>query len=301
MPATRGPRSEMSKFEGLGTYLEAVSRYPLLTPEQELLFGRQIQTWVTTENPSKQVERVGRKALDRMVLANLRLVVSISKQYLTAFEHMSLLDVVQEGNAGLITAAKKFDPTRGYRFTTVAYWWIRQAVMRAIGTQDRTIRIPINAGDRMRRMVKFVEAFRRDHHRSPTLAECAKGMGHELESLEILAPHGRACLSLDAVLSGMEDTDSGTSLLSCLASKSAGPMEIVEDQINGEALGDLFDALNEQELNCVVKHLGLDGSEPLTLINISKEIGVSRERVRQIVQKGYRKMRVKAGLEASVR
>ena len=217
-------------------YLNLAGRIPLLTAEEELILGRSVQRMqqlleINPDGPYNRQDRAvlhrGRKAKDRMITANMRLVGSVSRKYYRQCDHLSHEDLMQEGTFGLIRAVEKFDPTRGYRFSTYAFWWIRQAMHRAIATYDRSIRLPSNAVERIIKLKAWVAA-RQPQHGIPTLDECAEFLGTDREQVRALMQHMNSVCSLDARVKSSDAERS--SLVDLIADiQGATPWEALEN------------------------------------------------------------------------
>jgi RNA polymerase sigma factor (sigma-70 family) len=278
---------------GIQQYLDNICRYPLLTADQEILLGRQIQEWVTTEKPSRGVERVGRKALNQMMLCNLRLVVAVAKKYTKRAKKSDLMDLVQEGTVGLISACKKFDPERGYKFSTYSHWWIRQAISRYICQGDRTIRLPGHANDVLTKVAYWGAEFARDHGRQPTIEECAKFVSINPETLKKYLMHSTDAGSLDKPAGGVGAE--GKNLAEVIADETQeDPMEALAITFGIEYLDDMLAELNPQEEEIVKLHFGIGTGEPMTWNKLGQHFGGSRERVRQVALKALLKLKVRS-------
>lgn len=281
-------------------YLSTIGRIPLLTPAEEIELGNQVQAMmILTEdclinNESKEftsrerrVIRIGRRAKERMMKANLRLVVSVAKKY--QGKGLELLDLVQEGSLGLERAVEKFDPTRGYKFSTYAFWWIRQSMTRAIACQSRTIRLPVHLSERLTTIRKISLDLAHKLGAMPSRAEIAEEMEIPLEELDSLLRQALTTSSLDAPVNG----DDGRSFLGDLIADSSHeePLDKVEQRIHQEQLGRWLTHLSEQEQHVLRLRFGLEGNERHTLAEIGRLLSVSRERVRQVELKALRKLR----------
>jgi RNA polymerase primary sigma factor len=280
-------------------YLATIGREPLLTPAEEIELGNQVQAMMALLESGKDAAnadlstqerkllRIGQRAKERMMKANLRLVVSVAKKY--QGKGLELLDLIQEGSLGLERAVEKFDPTRGYKFSTYAFWWIRQSMTRAIACQSRTIRLPVHLSERLTAIRKVSLDLAHKLGAMPSRREIAEAMAMPLEELDSLLRQALTTSSLDAPVNG----DEGRSFLGDLIADSADeePLERVERGIHQEQLGRWLSHLSEQERQVLQLRFGLDGEERHTLAEIGRQLEVSRERVRQVELKALRKLR----------
>ena len=292
----RGNRSSRRlATDSIGHYLSSIRRVPLLTAAEEIELAHHVQAMKELldiqeeDRTPKQRHRIrmGKRARDRMMAANLRLVVSVAKKYQN--QGLELLDLVQEGAIGLERAVDKFDPAMGYKFSTYAYWWIRQGMTRAIDNSARTIRLPIHISEKLSKMRKITRELSHRFGRQPNRLELAHAMGIEPRDLEELIAQSAPCASLDAHARGEEDR----STLGELIPDPNGdePMEGMDRSIQKEHLGGWLSQLNEREQKILRLRFGLGGEEPLTLAEIGRQINVSRERVRQLESKAILKLR----------
>jgi RNA polymerase primary sigma factor len=283
---------------GIDTYLNSIGTVPLLTPEQEIDLGRKVQRMLALQEEGKQLTpqqlkevRVGERAVNRFVQSNLRLVVSASKRYAGVLEHMDLMDLVQEGNIGLMTAVRKFDPSRGYKFSTYAYWWIRQAMIRGIAAKERSIRLPGKVSDMASNWNKKVRELSQELRRMPTTEEMATAFDLPVEEVRMYLDRGKYVTSLDAVMMAGE----GSAVLDIISDPrdpdGTVAMEHTEMQETLVALESALDVLTPKERDFVQRRWGLHGRPEETFVELGKGIGVSRERARQVVDQAQRKMK----------
>ena len=282
--------------DSIGYYLSSIGRVPLLTAAEEIELAHHVQAMkelletAEEERTPRQRHRIrmGKRARDRMMAANLRLVVSVAKKYQN--QGLELLDLVQEGAIGLERAVDKFDPAMGYKFSTYAYWWIRQGMTRAIDNSARTIRLPIHISEKLSKMRRITRELSHRFGRQPNRLELANAMRIEPRDLEDLIAQSAPCASLDAHARGEEDRSTLGELIP--DPNGAEPMEGMDRSIQKEHLGGWLSQLNEREQKILKLRFGLDGAEPLTLAEIGRQINVSRERVRQLEAKAILKLRV---------
>jgi RNA polymerase primary sigma factor len=294
LQGTDGNRRRSSS-DPISWYLATIGREPLLTPAEEIELGNQVQAMMqlleggerTYSDQEQKTLRIGRRSKARMMKANLRLVVSVAKKY--QGKGLELLDLIQEGSLGLERAVEKFDPTRGYKFSTYAFWWIRQSMTRAIACQSRTIRLPVHLGERLSAIRKVSLDLAHKLGAMPSRREIAEAMAMPIEELDGLLRQALTTSSLDAPING----DEGRSFLGDLIADNVHeePLDRVERGIHQEQLGHWLSHLGEQERQVLQLRFGLDGQERHTLAEIGRLLDVSRERVRQVELKALRKLR----------
>jgi RNA polymerase primary sigma factor len=249
--------------DALQLFLNEIGRHRLLTPSEEI-------------DLAKRIERGDLDAKDRMINANLRLVVSIAKKYQGS--ELTLLDLIQEGILGLIRAVEKFDWRKGYRFSTYATWWIRQAVERGMDAKARTIKLPINLVRNQRKLARAENTLAMALDRAPTDSELAVAADISLEELHALRDAARAVTSLDRPLGEEDDAAFGD----LLPSEGPSPEDEVHVSLRTEALQSALHELPERERKVVELRYGIAGSEPTPLREIGRQLGITPERVRQI-------------------
>ena len=270
----------VSTTDALQLFLNEAGRWPLLTREEEV-------------DLAKRIERGDHEAKERMINSNLRLVVSIAKRY--QGHGLSLLDLIQEGIIGLIRAVEKFDWRRGFKFSTYATWWIRQAVQRGVANKSRTIRLPVHIADREQRMARAERALAPRLGRQPTEEEIAEHAKLPLKQVREVQEAARAVTSLDRPVG-----DEGAAALGDLvAGGEAAPEEELEISLRQEALRRAVAELPDRERDVLKMRFGLNGDpDPQSLEAIGKILGLTRERVRQIESEALRRLAVSRELEA---
>jgi RNA polymerase primary sigma factor len=299
--ASSESRSGRLSADSIGWYLSTIGRVPLLTAAEEIELAHHVQAAKRLQAlPSDQITaqnrrqlRMGQRARDRMMAANLRLVVSVAKKYQN--QGLELLDLVQEGAIGLERAVDKFDPAMGYKFSTYAYWWIRQGMTRAIDNSARTIRLPIHVSEKLSRMRRISRELSHRLGRQPNRLELAHAMGMAPQELEELISQSAPCASLDAHARGEEDRSTLGELIADPASNEH--LDSMDRHLQKEHLGTWLSQLNEREQKILRLRFGLEGNEPLTLAEIGRQINVSRERVRQLESKALMKLRLLSSLQ----
>jgi len=287
--------------DSIGWYLSTIGRVPLLTAAEEIELAHHVQAGkrlldvdAAERTPKhKRQLRMAQRARDRMMAANLRLVVSVAKKYQN--QGLELLDLVQEGAIGLERAVDKFDPAMGYKFSTYAYWWIRQGMTRAIDNSARTIRLPIHISEKLSKMRRISRELSHRLGRQPNRLELSHAMDMQPDELEELITQSAPCASLDAHARGDEDRSTLGELIADPASNQ--PMDSMDRHLQKEHLGAWMAQLNEREQKIIKLRCGLEGAEPLTLAEIGRLINVSRERVRQLESKAIMKLRLMSNVQ----
>ena len=287
--------------DSIGWYLSTIGRVPLLTAAEEIELAHHVQAGkrllevdAAERTPKhKRQLRMAQRARDRMMAANLRLVVSVAKKYQN--QGLELLDLVQEGAIGLERAVDKFDPAMGYKFSTYAYWWIRQGMTRAIDNSARTIRLPIHISEKLSKMRRISRELSHRLGRQPNRLELSHAMDMQPEELEELITQSAPCASLDAHARCDEDRSTLGELIADPASNQH--MDSMDRHLQKEHLGAWMAQLNEREQKIIKLRFGLEGAEPLTLAEIGRLINVSRERVRQLESKAIMKLRLMSNVQ----
>ena len=258
-------------------YLREIGKIPLLNAEEELALAQRV---VAGE----------KRAKDKMAEANMRLVVSIAKRY--SGRGLDFLDLIQEGNTGLLRAVEKFDPDKGFKFSTYATWWIRQAITRAIADQARTIRIPVHMVETINKLLRTQRRITQELNREPTIEELAKELEMEPEKVEYVMKIKQDITSLDAGV-GRDGDDDGESVLRDFIEDedSATPEESTASQLLKEQIQEILSSLSDREQKIIKMRFGLENGKSHTLEDVGQEFAVTRERIRQIEAKALAKLR----------
>ncbi len=278
-PKARAAEEDEREAEGVAIddpvrmYLKEIGKVPLLTPEQEVELAQ-------------RMEKGDEEAKRRLIEANLRLVVSIAKKYVG--RGMLFLDLIQEGNLGLIRAVEKFDWRKGYKFSTYATWWIRQAITRALADQARTIRIPVHMVETINKLIRVSRTLLQELGREPTAEEIADAMKLPVERVREIIKIAQEPISLETPIGEEEDSHLGDFIED---QDALAPAEAASFTMLKEQLEDVLGTLTPRERKVLKLRFGLDDGRPRTLEEVGREFGVTRERIRQIEAKALRKLR----------
>ena len=266
-------------------YLKEIGRVPLLSADEEIVLAKQIEAGAQEDATYKDIQ-LSKKAKKKLVDANLRLVVSIAKRYVG--RGMLFLDLIQEGNLGLIKAVDKFDYTKGYKFSTYATWWIRQAITRAIADQARTIRIPVHMVETINKLIRISRQLLQDKGREPLPEEIAEGMGITVERVREIQKIAQEPVSLETPIGEEEDSHLGDFIedQDAIAPDDAASYILLQEQIE-----DVFTCLTDREQQVLILRFGLKDGKPRTLEEVGQHFNVTRERIHQIEGKALTKLR----------
>ena len=294
--------------DSVGLYLDGIAKTPLLTAEEEVMLAREIEAGLyaeaildgtlttkerggrkavkATQEELEEIVEQGRAAMKRFVTANLRLVVSVARKY--GRSQMPMLDLVQEGNTGLIRAVEKFDYTKGFKFSTYATWWVRQSISRGIAQQSRIVRLPVHVAEQINQVSATRRNLERKLGREPEVIEIADELGLEEERIVELLRLARDHVSLDAPV----EEDGDTALGDLLARDTTpGPDEVVLDAEDRARLDHMLDSLDERSADVVRRRYGLLDGRQAKLADIASVWGITAERVRQIERQAIAKLR----------
>ncbi len=294
--------------DSVRSYLRDIGRIPLLEHDEEILLGRQVQRMMVIKEMKKELEldeegladamdithkqikkelRDGERAKDKMVTANLRLVVSVAKKYTK--RNMELLDIIQEGTIGLVRGVEKFDPGRGYKFSTYAYWWIRQGITRAIAEKSRAIRLPIHITENLNKLKKAQRELSQMNGQMPNVFQLSDHLGLTVDEIKDLMCKARQPTSLEIKIGENRDT----ALIDLLEDETQLPEKILETQYIKEDIRELISDLPEMQAAVISMRYGIGEEmlEPMSMTAIGQVLNMSRDRVRTLEHKALRALR----------
>ncbi len=269
--------------EQITSYMKEIREYPLLTQQEEIELA-------------KRIEKGDKEAKDQLIVSNLRLVVSVAKNY-NHYDTVTLMDLIQEGNIGLMTAADRFDYRKGYKFSTYAVWWIRQAITRGLSNDSRMIRIPVHYTETLHKIQKKTKEMTNELGRVPNDREVADALGMKEEDIKKSKVYSQGVMSLDTPVRAEQQEDDGSTLADFIQSDRYDGYDDPEKMAMNDAMASALreqceQRLTDRERTVLYKRYGLDGRPPKTLEEVGKEEGVTRERIRQIEAKALRKLKM---------
>ena len=313
-PTTRQTHTQQKPADSLGSYLREIGRIPLLTASEEIMLAQQVQTMMPLLNAKRTLAKKlryeptdaewaeaarltpaaltaaiseGKQAKQRLIKSNLRLVVSVAKKYQR--RDLDFLDLIQEGTLGLEKGVEKFDPTKGYKFSTYGYWWIRQGITRAIAQQSRTIRLPIHITEKLNQIKRAQRELSQSIGRTPTVDEIAQRLDLSPEVIKNYLQMANKPLSLDMGVGETQDTE----LKDLIEDSNASPEEALSQSLLYQDLLQLIGQLPPVQRDVVMLRFGLADGQAHSLSSVGKQLGLSRERVRQLQQSALKNLRLK--------
>ena len=309
--------TDLGSSDAVCAYLHHIGQIPLLNHAEEIIYGQQVQRmmlllrakdqlsqerrravhqleWAeavgVSEAELKQILQQGKLAKTKMIEANLRLVVGIAQKYQS--RHLEFLELIQEGNIGLERGVEKFDPTKGYKFSTYAYWWIRQGITRAIAQKSRTIRLPINVNDKLNRIKKTQRELSQKLGRSPTNTEVADELGIESTRVREYLQAARAPLSLNQ----RSGDNQALELAELIVDREASPEDYTTQELMRQEVRNLLQELTAKEREILSLRFGLEDGQELSLAEIGQKLDLGRERVRQCLRRAIFRLRCRQAL-----
>jgi RNA polymerase nonessential primary-like sigma factor len=274
-------------------YLNEIGRYPLLTKAQEVMLGTQVQAWIAIQDKGKEnyseedlrIEKIGIRARAKFINCNLRLVVNIARKYTRLAKTLDFMDLIQEGNIGLARAVEKFDPTRGYAMSTYAYWWIRQAIQRAMQATDSTIRLPIGTYDALHQIRRTGERLSQELKREPTLTEISDEVGMDVEDIRKLLDAPRNAFSLDKKCT---DQDDSSAIIDVVPDPhNSNTIDDAEERINIETLYRALDEFVDEQTKYIILERHRDRPTPWS--DLSQATGLSKGKLQIMERRGIQK------------
>ena len=280
----------------LRDYLNQIGKIPLLTAAEEIELGHAIQRMMAVKEKNEltkeehRIIKIGKRAKNRMIQGNLRLVIGVASKYKHMANRVTMHDLIQEGNIGLIRAVELFDPERGYKFSTYAYWWIRQGIMRSIQVQDRIIKLPTGANDLLRKVRTFSLEYQEQYGEAPSIEQCAEHADVTPETMRSYIRGSADAVSLDAKISNTKEDS--TSMIDLIASEEQRPEEeiLLETQI--EAVHQALEHMNSLHKQAIILRFGLNGEMPCSKREISRKLGVAQDTAKRLLDAAQNEIRL---------
>ena len=271
----------------LDWYMQQAQRYPLLTPAQEISLATDVQRWVTDENPSPAVVRRGRRAFNKFFNCNLRLLAKVSNKWIMVCAHLEADDLVQEGAIGLSRGIMKFDPTRGYKFSTYAWFWVNQSMSRAVAYYDRLIRLPTACSTALRRARNFAPGFMAEHGRMPTIAECAAHAEVSEKNMAMYFRHYEVPISLDVPVKAIAQSSKSKgveNMIHLVECEGHTPEQALNHGIELDGLETALSNLTPDHLKVIKLLYGFNGTKPLSLRATCTKLKMPQKRIEELDQ-----------------
>ena len=269
----------------LDWYMKQATRYPLLTPAQEISLATDVQRWVTAENPSPAVVRRGRRAFNKFFNCNLRLLAKVSNKWIMVCAHLEADDLVQEGAIGLARGIQKFDPTRGYKFSTYAWFWVNQSMSRAVAYYDRLIRLPTACSTALRRARHFAPGFMAEHGRMPTIAECAAHAEVSEKNMAMYFRHYEVPISLDVPVKAIAQSSKSKgieNMIHLVESEGDTPEDALNNRVELDGLELALCGLTDEHLAVIKLLYGFSNTKPLSLRATCMKLKMTQKRIEEL-------------------
>ena len=276
----------------LDWFMQQANRYPLLTAEQELMLAADVQRWVEDDSDDVRIKRRGKRAFNRFFNSNLKLLAKLAGNWLCISSHLEADDLVQEGAVGLARAIVKYDPTRGYKFSTYAWYWVNQAMSRAVGYYDRLIRLTSACTTALRKVRVWQPAFAAEHGRMPTIAECAEVAGVTVQNMRLYLSHYDHPVSLNQPVKAMtHGGKTAEDMLHLIEGRDSTPEQSLESGIICEGMEVALEQLTELQRVVITMLYGLSADPPMTIYKACQRLKIPRKQIRQAEEEALELMR----------
>lgn len=296
---------QTSDSDAYNFFMEGAKRYPLLTPAQEIELGHSVQVWLATQAKAEEEKREltpaerrtakrGKRAYNKFFNSNLRLLGTLANKWIHAATHLSKEDLVQEGAIGLSRAIIKFDPTMGYKFSTYAYWWIRQAMSRALDNHDRIVRLPGACLTALKKVRNWQPGFCAEHGRMPTLEECAEHAEVTVQNLKVYFQHLEVPVSLNASAKSTGEKNEGSDTLQFVVCPHATPDDLLMEAAKTEHLGAALDCLTSEQRHVIDSLFGLSNNQPMSISALCQQDKIPKTKIVSIRDTAINRMKAYA-------